>query len=352
MKFRLPLGPTVFFLTSAIGLSVGCGASSSDDSDQSESAARGEQTGEMDEAPEDGMATDSASEDGAPPAQMPDQTGASGEEGGGSDADAVGDPGPNSSEGEPSGSGTLGPGAPGAEDAAGDDDGGMEDDGTGSGTSSQDAGAPDTSGADCTSRCPVPRICMACGDGCAEAFVPCTPDGECGDVEWLCDEGDEPLPEPDPKPPGGELTCPANCPVPALCQLCDDGSCASARPSCNDDGSCGAIDWQCADEPVDVDPSDGIACRQVSDCPQILAVCRDCPNGGLACPTMQCIEGQCVTTGNECASGTDGDYDPCAGKEDGEMCSLCPPNAVDCLETDEIKTCQRGQCESGVSISR
>lgn len=139
---------------------------------------------------------------------------------------------------------------------------------------------------ECTDRCPVPRICMICGDGCAEAFVPCNPDGSCGEVQWLCDEEtDDPRPRPEP----GVGDC-SVCPVTPICYQCEDGSCATPVVACNPDGSCGAVDWVCEQD----------------------------------------------------GSG----YDPCAGKAEGDTCTACPPGDADCVETGVIKSCQAGRCES------
>ncbi len=44
---------------------------------------------------------------------------------------------------------------------------------------------------------------------------------------------------------------------------------------------------------------------------------------------------------------TGGDYDPCAGSSCGDVCSICPPDDEDCIETAEIKACnEAGQCVS------
>lgn len=153
-----------------------------------------------------------------------------------------------------------------------------------------DAGAAEVV-RECTDRCPVPRICMSCGDGCAEAFVPCNEDDSCGEVQWLCDEETEnPRPQPMPGPQPGSEGCPAICPVLAICHLCDDDSCATPVSSCNPDGSCGDVDWVCG----------------------------------------------------QAGSG----YDPCAGKSDGDSCTACPPDDAECVETGELKACQGGMCRS------
>jgi hypothetical protein len=38
-------------------------------------------------------------------------------------------------------------------------------------------------------------------------------------------------------------------------------------------------------------------------------------------------------------------YDPCAGKDEGDECSLCADDDPDCVETAVIKICSRdGEC--------
>lgn len=89
---------------------------------------------------------------------------------------------------------------------------------------------------DCTNSCPVPRICQPCDDGtCATASVACAADGGCGDITWTCSSDVKPKP----------VDC--VCAIPNVCQLCDDGSCASASTMCNPDGSCSVTDWVCPD---------------------------------------------------------------------------------------------------------
>jgi hypothetical protein len=42
-----------------------------------------------------------------------------------------------------------------------------------------------------------------------------------------------------------------------------------------------------------------------------------------------------------------GAWEPCAGKACGERCTICPPGASDCFETQEVKACDRaGRCVS------
>jgi hypothetical protein len=71
----------------------------------------------------------------------------------------------------------------------------------------------------------------------------------------------------------------------------------------------------------------------------------------MVCPEFGCTEGQCMTEFPQCPVEPVEEYDPCAEKEPGAECQLCPPESVDCIETDEIKTCQEGQCLPAVEIA-
>jgi hypothetical protein len=42
-------------------------------------------------------------------------------------------------------------------------------------------------------------------------------------------------------------------------------------------------------------------------------------------------------------------YDPCAGKKCGDSCTMCAPDAKDCVETMELKMCGTdGKCTSAM----
>jgi hypothetical protein len=44
-----------------------------------------------------------------------------------------------------------------------------------------------------------------------------------------------------------------------------------------------------------------------------------------------------------------GSYDPCAGKNAGDSCKICPPGDSNCMETMELKVCGAdGKCSSQV----
>ncbi|HVZ34513.1 MAG TPA: hypothetical protein VG963_18920 [Polyangiaceae bacterium] len=82
-------------------------------------------------------------------------------------------------------------------------------------------------------------------------------------------------------------------------------------------------------------------CRKDADCPAPGAPCRECKNGGVACPEVRCEHHQCVYSLPHCPP----TYDPCAGKACGEECRLCDPKDPSCIETDIVKYCQAdGQC--------
>ncbi len=55
----------------------------------------------------------------------------------------------------------------------------------------------------------------------------------------------------------------------------------------------------------------------------------------------------CVLVLSACChlGGDDEEYDPCEDKEEGEACTLCPPDDEDCIETMELKVCDAsGEC--------
>lgn len=167
----------------------------------------------------------------------------------------------------------------------------------------------------------------ACGETCDAPCPPglacpavvsfCDAEGKCSPVEPVCEK---------------LAVCPEGCPPPPpICMLCDWNMCASAIHSCNPDGSCGGIEWVC--------PSELPICMVDSQCPAVGAPCKECQDGGSTCPVSRCVEGQCAVKYNECAR-----YQPCAGKKDGEACSLCSPTDSSCQETAVAKHCWGGAC--------
>merc|ERR1711983_198138 len=43
-------------------------------------------------------------------------------------------------------------------------------------------------------------------------------------------------------------------------------------------------------------------------------------------------------------------YNPCRFKKEGAACKVCPPWRRACVETKELKSCQKGKCEMGRSV--
>jgi hypothetical protein len=91
--------------------------------------------------------------------------------------------------------------------------------------------------------------------------------------------------------PVGTDRCPQACPVPKICQPCDDGACAAADVECNDDGSCGEISWVCGSESPGCDvPGRTYVGNSPEDCALIDFGCPDGQEGfedecGCGCVT-------------------------------------------------------------------
>jgi hypothetical protein len=172
------------------------------------------------------------------------------------------------------------------------------------------------------------------------------------------------------KPCGAECSvCAPNdpaCAETAVLKFCSsDGSCGSAYPECasqqcKDGSDCPAIGAPCevckdgsyACPSVDCvggqcvfsgDSCQGQQCKDDSECPAIGAPCQLCPDGSTACPWSGCVNGECLTAFPGCAG-----WDPCAGKSCGEQCSQCPPDDPECVETAVLKVCDaNGVCGGG-----
>jgi hypothetical protein len=128
--------------------------------------------------------------------------------------------------------------------------------------------------------CEIPAICRLCDDGsCAEPRTTCNADGSCTLLDWECRSGST-----EPSNPGPSEKCPEECPVDDVCVTCGDG-CAKPIVSCNADGTCGAVTYQC-DEPNEPD----------CDCP-VDAICHLCSDDSCARPKTQCKpDGKCGET--------------------------------------------------------
>jgi len=132
----------------------------------------------------------------------------------------------------------------------------------------------------------------------------------CGDGCGLC-------------PPG---TPPEHCPVPTFAPTaCDPrGQCVTAGTfSCAPEACAGKT---CGDE-----------CAVTLPCHDSVPPCLAPVRLG-ACT----VDGVCVTGPVDCEP-----FDPCAGKACGDDCRLCPPDAIGCYETMELKACDaQGRCVS------
>ncbi len=140
---------------------------------------------------------------------------------------------------------------------------------------------------------------------------------------------------PDGEPPPPVVgTCPSGCDVLAICQLCDDGSCARAVVDCNSDGTCGGIDWICPDGGEQPLACESMAREYVGDSPEQCALLDFvCPDGremffdecGCGClvsiPDMECddpnrsyvatSQDECARIRFACAEGEEAFSDPC-----------------------------------------
>ena len=122
-----------------------------------------------------------------------------------------------------------------------------------------------------------------------------------------------------------------DCPQPgAPCEPCPDGSWACPSTEC--------IGGQCV---FNGGSCQGQQCKEAADCPAIGAPCQLCSDGSVACPWTDCVNGVCVGGFPGCPG-----WDPCDGKACGEQCKQCPPNDPGCEETAVLKFCdQNGSCQ-------
>ena len=86
----------------------------------------------------------------------------------------------------------------------------------------------------------------------------------------------------------------SDCPSPAICKLCSDGSSVCASGACVAD-ACTTVFPDCSTTP---------ACKQDSDCPPVIGpMCMACPGGGQSCPIATCVNAQCTAGWSACPSG-------------------------------------------------
>jgi len=196
---------------------------------------------------------------------------------------------------------------------------------TGGGGGSGNAGGGSwdpCSGAPCGAEC---KLCDPKDPNCVEdaSLKFCGADGKCGGAYPDC---------------GPVQTCTTDKECPAIgapCQACPDGSAACPWSKC-EKGQCVS----------GFDSCQGQECKLDEDCPAILAPCQQCPDGKFACPYSSCENGKCVGGFEGCAG-----YDPCAGKNCGEPCKVCPPDDPKCVEDAVLKVCdEKGACAPSIPV--
>jgi len=120
----------------------------------------------------------------------------------------------------------------------------------------------------------------------------------------------------------------------------DDPDCVETGviKACNEEGACVADTGDLCDE--DYEPCAGKTCGDI---------CTICAPDDFDC--FETEELKACNEAGECVSFTedlcDGAYEPCAGKSCGDVCTICPPGDLDCVETTELKACDsEGACVS------
>ena len=83
--------------------------------------------------------------------------------------------------------------------------------------------------------------------------------------------------------------------------------------------------------------------------------CTLCPPGDLSC--VETMELKVCDASGLCSSQSapvpPASYDPCAGKNAGDTCKVCDPTDPSCVETMELKVCNAsGACTSQVTPPR
>lgn len=166
--------------------------------------------------------------------------------------------------------------------------------------------------------CAVPAICQLCDDGsCATPHVQIV-DGECGPITYTCEGATDDAdgnatgaPTSSPPAPGqidGTPPSAAGCQVPAICQLCDDGSCAAAHVELVD-GECGPITYNCDGAPPGNTASPVAPPPDAMDCPAP-AICQLCDDGSCATPEVEYKDGKCGAVHFVCAGSVEGSSGP------------------------------------------
>lgn len=138
----------------------------------------------------------------------------------------------------------------------------------------------------------------------------------CGDACTICASGDPSCTE-----PSGAKACDPN----GACVVTGNGSSFSCSGTVTPYDPCAGR--SCGDTCTICDPAD-------TDCGET-AVLKTCDDSG-----------ECVAQ-SEGASCTSPPYDPCAGKQCGDACTVCDPGDPNCVETAVLKTCgSDGTCDA------
>lgn len=148
---------------------------------------------------------------------------------------------------------------------------------------------------------------------------------------------DKPIGELGPYEPCGGKSCGD------ACTVCDpeDPDCVETAviKACDAEGACvPEVPGLCEEAPYDpcADKTCGDSCNQCDpndlDCVET-AVLKACNDKGACVPALPDL------------CGDEPGYDPCAGKSECDVCSLCDPNDPDCQETMVLKVCDASlQC--------
>ena len=170
------------------------------------------------------------------------------------------------------------------------------------------------------------RPCGASCSSCDVANMNCTPE----EGEWFCDAMGQCVESPPTCAPESCDTAMDCTPSGAPCRECVDGSIVCPLVDCVD-GACVGSFPTCATT----------TCTTDSDCPESLAPCQLCEDGTASCPWARCENGICENGIDTCGD------DPCGGKQCGDDCSACDPASPVCnmvlMYCDEDLQCQPNQ---------
>lgn len=226
--------------------------------------------------------------------------------------------------------------------STGDGSNGIGQGGTGSGGS---AGGSDECSA--AADCAVPAVCQVCADGtCAVPDVSCN-SGAC-DIAWRCGgsggAGGGSSGGAGGAGGGGVCASDSDCSAPAVCEVCPDGTYSCASAAC-EQGACVGYFPPCGGTGTGGagGSGGGSQCSSDVDC-AVPEMCQVCADGSYSCAKAECVAGQCATSYPACGGG----YDPCAGRACGEQCFPCDPSDPSCVAPAVVFTCDgAGQCSVG-----